>query len=990
LSSAFLLQQLAPVSAQGVPSEQLQQLEQLYQQRQSSQSVGGFDAQTPVNPNIVLQPAVPPLPDSNRASRLEQIMSARAGLSLRQFGYDQLGSGRSVTVPQTGALQDDYVLGVGDELVVSLRGQENSELRALVNRAGQVILPRLNPIPATGRTLGEFRQDLDAAIHRAYVATSAFVSVSRVRQISVLVSGEVNTPGTRLVTGLSSVVDALILSGGIKKTGSLRKVRLQRGNTIRTIDLYSVLTSSGSAASMRLADGDRILVPPLGPTVAVAGLARRPGIYELPAGHTTISVRELLALAGGQEVRGGYRLSVLQILPDGRSQLAPVTELRGSLQDSEILFVQLSADQTVNQTTLSGGTGLAGGYAVSPGMRLSDMLKAPGALGPSPYTSFGIIVRKDPKTLIRSLVAFTPVAVLAGHENEALQSDDIVRVLSSTEARMLDFVIRSYLTQLAQDQEQIRNPLIHLTPGENNSVLTRMDSQRGQDVELENVATVPAYIQRRDITALLDTPAPGSDLARRRAARAQRLQQAQLAQQNNQPGQQRNLLPGGSMARQPENPNGMPNNSMLPNDGMLPNNGMPNYAPGRVLPDVSDLGDGDDTTNPNYNNRRNDHEDLALNYVQQSVREGSYALNKEVQTFGQFARQLGIDPLVLMNFLIDHRVQLDGAVYGPGSYLAGPNATLEDLVQAAGGTLNWADESGVELISTVVDRGTGQAVTGRRNLPLRKGMLASYVVHPRDQFRFSQISSDVGVGSVTVQGEVRYPGTFPILRGEHLSDLLMRAGGLTSTAYPYGTVYLRQSAAQAERQAYVREAEEIQSQLVVAMTRIGSSKIDPNTFASMQSFVSEVRNHQALGRVSFVADPKILMADPSRDPLLEAGDVIYIPPRPTTIAVLGEVLQPGNFTFRKGATLDDYVEQAGGYSAIADESHIYVVLPNGEARRAARSWLNFDVTALPPGSSIVVPRDVTPLDLRQTIIDVSQIFSQFAVSIASIAVLSKQ
>jgi protein involved in polysaccharide export with SLBB domain len=243
---------------------------------------------------------------------------------------------------------------------------------------------------------------------------------------------------------------------------------------------------------------------------------------------------------------------------------------------------------------------------------------------------------------------------------------------------------------------------------------------------------------------------------------------------------------------------------------------------------------------------------------------------------------------------------------------------------------------------------------------------------------------------VTVQGEVHYPGTFPILRGERLSDLLVRAGGLTSTAYPYGTVYLRKSAAQAERQSYSRAADEVQSQLVVAMTRIGNSKIDPATFTAMQSFVTELRNHQALGRVSFVADPRTLAANPARDPLLEAGDVIYIPPRPSTVAVLGEVLQPGNFVFKKGATLDDYIEQAGGYAATADESHTYIVMPNGEARRVSRSWLSFEVANLPPGSSIVVPRDVTPLDLRQTIIDVSQIFSQFAVSIASIAVLSRQ
>ena len=70
---------------------------------------------------------------------------------------------------------------------------------------------------------------MDAAVHRSYVATNAFVSIGRVRQISVLVSGEVNVPGQRLLTGLSTAVDALLLSGGVKKTGSLRNVRIQRG-----------------------------------------------------------------------------------------------------------------------------------------------------------------------------------------------------------------------------------------------------------------------------------------------------------------------------------------------------------------------------------------------------------------------------------------------------------------------------------------------------------------------------------------------------------------------------------------------------------------------------------------------------------------------------------------------------------------------------------------------------------------------------------------
>ena len=263
-------------------------------------------------------------------------------------------------------------------------------------------------------------------------------------------------------------------------------------------------------------------------------------------------------------------------------------------------------------------------------------------------------------------------------------------------------------------------------------------------------------------------------------------------------------------------------------------------------------------------------------------------------------------------------------------------------------------------------------------------------MRPHDQFRFPQAFTDVGIGSVTVQGEVRYAGTYSVLRGEHLSDLLGRAGGLTNTAYPYGTVFLRQSAAHIERDGYIRAANEVENQLVVAMTRVGNDKLDANTFASMQGFVNELRNQQALGRISIVADPSVLAANPNNDPLLESGDVIYIPQRPSTISVLGQVKQAGSYPYRAGESVEDYVEQAGGYARAADEGETFVVMPDGSARNIEKSWLSFDTTTLPPGSAIVVPRDVTPLDLRQRIIDVSQIMSQFAVTIASVAVLSKQ
>jgi protein involved in polysaccharide export with SLBB domain len=275
-------------------------------------------------------------------------------------------------------------------------------------------------------------------------------------------------------------------------------------------------------------------------------------------------------------------------------------------------------------------------------------------------------------------------------------------------------------------------------------------------------------------------------------------------------------------------------------------------------------------------------------------------------------------------------------------------------------------------------------------MPLHQGLLADYIVHPHDEFRFNRVFTNVTEGMVTVQGEVRSAGSYPIVRGEHLSDLLARAGGLTDTAYPYGTVFLRKSAAALEREGYQRAAKEIEDELIVAMTRVGTDKISPDTFTAMQAFVTELRNQKALGRISIVADPSVLASKPELDPLLEAGDVVYIPQRPSTISVLGQVMQQGSFPYQAGLTIGDYIERAGGYARFADSSLTYIVLPDGSARKVEKSWLSFSTEALPPGSAIVVPRDVTPLDLRQTIIDVSQIFSQFAISIASIAVLSKQ
>ena len=290
----------------------------------------------------------------------------------------------------------------------------------------------------------------------------------------------------------------------------------------------------------------------------------------------------------------------------------------------------------------------------------------------------------------------------------------------------------------------------------------------------------------------------------------------------------------------------------------------------------------------------------------------------------------------------------------------------------------------------MVDSRNGRAASQRQTLPLRQGTLASYVVRPHDQLHFNKVFTDTGIGSVTVQGEVHFAGNYPITRGEHLSDVLMRAGGLTTTSYPQGTVFLRKSAAQVEQEGYNRAADEIQSQLVAGMARIGNDKIPADAVTAIQSFITQLRTQKPLGRIAMNADPSLLASDPAQDPLVEPGDVVFIPQRPSTIAVLGEVMQPGSYSYRPGMSVGDYIKKAGGYAQFANDDLTFIVMPDGSARRFESSWLNFDADTLPPGSTIVVPRDLAPLFTRQIILDVTGIMSSFAVTIASLAVLAHQ
>jgi protein involved in polysaccharide export with SLBB domain len=925
----------------GSSSEQLQQLQQLQQLRNAGGTAVGQPSVTPRE--TILEPAASSMPKVQ--SDVERILSSRAGMRLQMYGYDQLGVSRSVSLPQVGAVQDDYVLGVGDEVVLTLRGQENSEYRVQVDRDGNVTYPRLNPVSAAGRTLGKFRQDLVGAIHRAYVSTEGFVTIGRIRQISVLVGGEVGNPGVRTLTGLSTVVDALSISGGIKKTGSLRNVQIVRGNRTFSVDLYSILVGGVVSKYGALTDGDKIIVPPLGKAVAVAGSVRRSGIYELPPNTRSITVNEAMRLANGPTMPGVYTISLLQTQPNGTRRFVDVTAARSAqVEDGEVILVRAAVDVSVNQVQLTGAVRTPGALALGKYATLHDVLPSMDVLRPGAYVLLGVIDRTDPVTLQRLALPFSPLHVVQGKENLGLVSNDRVRILSRADVRKIRAATFAKNSMFKQDFDQSASTESQQVPKDDanrdeNSSGPQRPRQRDDGRSVRNGdVNIPAgdrddLASSTDATSMRDTSERGDATG-----------EADTTDRYGTTGTAAKLY--------------------RRRDTVI---GTPVYRQSRGAEDRDLSGESPDETAP------------LDEFMSRTDR--SNALNSDDYAF--FGKALA-----------NNWVYVSGAVRDSGFYLAGAQTVMAEILDTVGGLVDDVDTSEFELTSTVIDNATGESTTTRTTYPATQEQFAKIVLKPFDRVHFRQVYSDKFSGSVKVDGEVRYPGVYSILRNEKLSSVLQRAGGMTDVAFPDGAVFLRNSVAKAEQEESRRVLGDMRNQLLAVMIKPSTPTAQPpsaDTIKALETLMTKLEKTEALGRVPVVANPSILQNHPDLDMVLEPGDSITVPKKPATVLVTGEVMRSGAQRFEPSNSVDDYIEQAGGTTRMADTSRIIVVLPDGSVRSDSDSWLSFGFgSRIPVGSTIFVPRELDPYTVHQFVVDTVQIFAQLATSAAALAVLSKQ
>jgi len=330
-----------------------------------------------------------------------------------------------------------------------------------------------------------------------------------------------------------------------------------------------------------------------------------------------------------------------------------------------------------------------------------------------------------------------------------------------------------------------------------------------------------------------------------------------------------------------------------------------------------------------------------------------------------------------------HVIEVTGSVRFPGDYPLAQEMNTKDAIALAGGLTESALGTSGEITRYDVNEERSTVVMHIDvNLQFDNPILQA-----GDTLRLKQVPLWQQKESVTLLGEIVHPGTYSILPGETLMDVLHRAGGLTPHAYPEGAVFSREELRQLEEERLADLREKIESDLAAASIQESSLKPKKVDEEQAEQILENINGVSALGRM--VIDlPSILKAPDNYDFQLVDGDTLEVPRFKPSVTVVGEVQFPTSHFFDNKLTVTDYIDRSGGTKQNADKRRIYIVKANGRVYLPSNSaWFRSKGQALDPGDTIVVPLDTDRVDRITMWTSVTQIMYQAALGVAAIGSL---
>lgn len=285
-------------------------------------------------------------------------------------------------VPSTFAPPDeipipaDHTVGPGDEVNVRIWGQVDFSRHLRVDRNGDIFLPRAGRVSAAGLKLPQLEDAIRAALRRVYINFDLSVTMGELRSMQIFVLGQARRPGTYTVSSLSTLVNALFVSGGPSSRGSLRDIQVIRaGTTVTHFDLYDLLLGGDKSRDVALLPGDVIFIPDAGPRVAVEGSVQTPAIYEL---KENTSFSDILRYAGGRSATAGERAVLQRIDKHATLHAEDISLSAGAVaekpRDGDIVQILSLTPRFERTVTLRGNVADPIRVAWHPGMKISALI----------------------------------------------------------------------------------------------------------------------------------------------------------------------------------------------------------------------------------------------------------------------------------------------------------------------------------------------------------------------------------------------------------------------------------------------------------------------------------------------------------------------------------------------------------------------------------------------------------------------------------------
>lgn len=345
-------------------------------------------------PNTPVQLA--PDPVKYLAGEFERFVQKQTGLGVevRRFGADLIsGFTDSASLETSPLVPLDYIIAPGDEVLLTVWGGVDADLRLVVDRAGRIYIPRIGAVQVSGVRFGELHTVITRRMSQVFKNFELGVSLGQLRGLRIFVTGFVAQPGSYTVGSLSTVLTALLRAGGPAAAGSFRAVELRRtGQLVATLDLYELLLKGDRSADPVVQAGDVVHVGPVGVQVGVIGSVNKPSVIEIKRGE---GVADALRFAGGfSAVADRSRLAVerLQERQAARvTQLELPRDLAQTLDHGDVVRafsavdIALPTQRQSKRVRIEGEVVRPSEYVLPEGSTLKDVLRLAGGTTAAAY-----------------------------------------------------------------------------------------------------------------------------------------------------------------------------------------------------------------------------------------------------------------------------------------------------------------------------------------------------------------------------------------------------------------------------------------------------------------------------------------------------------------------------------------------------------------------------------------------------------------------------